>query len=43
MRPAETARSINSPASSVRYALRALYNRTILWDDWNLLKLQVAW
>jgi hypothetical protein len=41
MRPAETARSINSPASSVRYALRALYNRNIVWDDWSLLKLRV--
>ncbi len=41
MRPAETARSINSPASSVRYALRALYNRNILWDDWDHLKVRV--
>jgi hypothetical protein len=41
MRPAETARSINSPASSVRSALRALYNRNILWDDWNHGKLRV--
>jgi hypothetical protein len=41
MRPAETARSINSPAYSVRYALRALYNRHILWDDWNQGKLRV--
>jgi hypothetical protein len=41
MRPAETGRSINSPASSVRYALRTLYNRYILWDDWNHGKLRV--
>ena len=31
--PTEIARAINSPASSVRSALRALYNRLILWDD----------
>jgi hypothetical protein len=36
MRPAEIACSINSPASSVRSTLRALYSRNILWDDWNL-------
>jgi len=41
MKPAETARSIKSPASSVRSALRALYNRNILWDDWNLGKVRV--
>jgi hypothetical protein len=41
IRPAETARSIESPASSVRSALRALYDRGILWDDWNLRKLRV--
>jgi hypothetical protein len=41
IRPAEGARSIESPASSVRSALRALYNRNVLWDDWNLRKLRV--
>jgi hypothetical protein len=41
MRPAEIAYSINSPASSVRSALCALYKRNILWDDWNLRKLRV--
>jgi energy-coupling factor transporter ATP-binding protein EcfA2 len=41
MRPAETARSINSPASSVRSALRALYDRNILWDDGNHGKVRV--
>jgi uncharacterized protein len=41
LKPAETARSINSPASSVRSALRALYNRNILWDDWNHGELRV--
>jgi hypothetical protein len=41
MRPAEIAHSIKSPASSVRSALRALYNRNILWDDWSLRKLRV--
>jgi energy-coupling factor transporter ATP-binding protein EcfA2 len=39
--PMETARSIESPASSVRSALRALYDRGILWDDWNLGTLRV--
>jgi hypothetical protein len=41
IRPEETARSIESPASSVRSALRALYDRGIVWDDWNLGKLRV--
>ena len=41
IRPAETARSVNSPASSRRYALPALYNRNILWDDWNHGKCRV--
>jgi energy-coupling factor transporter ATP-binding protein EcfA2 len=41
IRPVETARSIESPASSVRSSLRALYDRGILWDDWNLGKLRV--
>jgi energy-coupling factor transporter ATP-binding protein EcfA2 len=41
MKPAEIARTIDSPASSVRSALRALYNRNILWDDWNHLKVRV--
>lgn len=41
MKPAEIARSVNSPASSVRSALRALYSRNILWDDWNYGKLRV--
>jgi hypothetical protein len=41
MRPAEIAQSIKSPASSVRSALHAVYNRNILWDDWNLRKLRV--
>ncbi len=41
MRPAEIAHAIKSPASSVRSSLRALYNRNILWDDWNLRKLRV--
>lgn len=35
MKPAEIARSIKSPASSVRSALLALYNRNILWNDAN--------
>jgi hypothetical protein len=41
IRPEETARSIESPASSVRSALRALYDRGIVWDDWKLGKLRV--
>jgi hypothetical protein len=41
MRPSEIAYSINSPASSVRSALCALYKRNILWDDWNLRELRV--
>jgi len=41
MKPAEIASSIESPASSVRSALRALYRRNILWDDWTLRKLYV--
>jgi hypothetical protein len=31
----------NSPASSVRSAQRALYNRNILWDDWSVGKVRV--
>jgi predicted transcriptional regulator with HTH domain len=41
MKPAEIARSIKSPASSVRSALSALYNRNILWDEANLGKVRV--
>jgi energy-coupling factor transporter ATP-binding protein EcfA2 len=41
MRPSEIAHSIESPASSVRSALRALYSRNILWHDWNLRKPRV--
>jgi hypothetical protein len=41
MRPTEIAYSIKSLASSVRSALRALYNRNVLWDDWNLGEVRV--
>jgi energy-coupling factor transporter ATP-binding protein EcfA2 len=41
IKPVEIARSIASPASSARSAVRALYDRGILWDDWNLGKLRV--
>ncbi len=37
----EIARSISRPESSVRSALRALYNRGILWDDWALGNVRV--
>jgi len=40
-RPAEIARTIKSSASSVRSALRSLYNRNILWDDANLAKVRL--
>lgn len=40
-RPAEIARFIGSPASSVHSALRALYRRNIFWDDWNLMTVRV--
>ncbi len=41
LKPAEIARSIHSPASSVRSALRALYDRLILWDDWRISGVRV--
>jgi hypothetical protein len=38
LKPSEIAYCTKSPASSVRSALRALYTRNILWDDWDRRK-----